>query len=161
MGERAVTIASIDSPIEQRNTNRGKPGAVLHFAVELNTRQQHILDSLPGYNSSVTVKKSDINMNDLSALTAKTGDEFAMFTNGGDRLVIRGDYRSVPISPEEAAEMNAKGFVWSGHTHPGTDFNCLQASGGDYDVLERFDQESSVIYNSKGDYAIFSKEGRT
>ncbi|MCD8383272.1 MAG: phage minor capsid protein [Clostridiales bacterium] len=158
LGNNSVTISSIDSPIEQRNTSRGKPGAILHFDVELNTRQQALLDSLQEYDSRVTISKSDVNMTDLSALTAKTGDEFAMFTKGGDRLIVRGNSVMVNITLEEARELAAAGYTWSGHTHPGTGTSCLIPSSGDKSVLACFDQPSSCIYNSVGDYYVFWKE---
>ena len=37
-------------------------------------------------------------------------------------------------------------------------YNCLMPSGGDKAVLEQFPQKTSVIYNSKGQYATFEKE---
>ena len=36
-----MTIRSIDMPIEQRNTGKGNPNAVLTFGVELNNRQKN------------------------------------------------------------------------------------------------------------------------
>lgn len=156
-GGGSLTISSIDSPIEGRNTGRGKPGAILHYDVELNTRQQTLLDSLQEYNSRTTVPKSDVGMTDLAALTAKTGDEFALFTKGGERLIVRGNSYCVDITPEEAHEMGLNGYTWSGHTHPGTDFNVLQPSDGDYAILNQFNQENSAIYNSVGNYLIFER----
>lgn len=97
-------------------------------------------------------------MADLSALTAKTGDEFAMFTKGNERLLIRGNSRKVNIDTKRARELAEEGYKWSGHTHPGYDNNCLIPSLGDILVLKEFSQENSVIYNSKGQYATFGKE---
>jgi hypothetical protein len=105
----------------------------------------------------VEVAKDEVGMVDLSALTAKTGDEFALFTNGGKRLVIRGNGYMVNITPEDAKTMGEAGYVWSGHTHPGTDFNALQPSDGDYAILNQFNQENSAIYNSTGNYSIFER----
>lgn len=151
-GGSAVTINSIDSPIEQRHTGKGNPNAILHFDIELNNRQQMLLDALPEYNSRATVSKGDVSMTDLSALTAKTGDEFAMFTKEGTRLIVRGNGFMVEITPEEANALGKDGYVWSGHTHPGTDMNVLQPSSGDYAILNQFQQENSAIYNSVGAY---------
>ena len=156
-GSDSVYIESIDSPIEQRHTGKGNPNAVLHFDVSLNNRQQKILDALPEYNSRTIVKKGEINMSDLAALTAKTGDEFALFTKAGERLVVRGNSYMVEITPDEAYNMGKQGYTWSGHTHPGLDFNCLQPSDGDYAILNRFNQNSSAIYNSTGNYIIFER----
>lgn len=97
-------------------------------------------------------------MTDLSALTSKTKDEFAMFTKGKERLIIRGNSYKVDIDVEAAKALAADGYKWSGHTHPGTDFFCLEASDGDWKILEQFIQKNMAIYNSKGQYRIFSRE---
>lgn len=152
-----MPINSIESPIEQKHTGKGNPNAILHFDVELNNRQQHLLSALPTCSSRVTLPKGDVNMADLAALTAKTGCEFALFTKESQRLVIRGTSNMVSITPEEAHAMGVDGYIWSGHTHPGTGFNVLQPSAGDYAILNQFDQENSSIYNSTGQYLVFER----
>ena len=153
-----MSIHSIDAPIEQRNTGKGNPNAVLTFGIELNKRQKRLLEMLSEYDSRVTVPKKSVSMTDLSALTAYTGDEFALFTKGNERLVIRGNAVSVKIDIEQARQMAEQGYRWSGHTHPGVSLNCLVASDGDTIVLRQFNQNTSVIYNSKGQYSTFDKE---
>lgn len=153
-----VSISLIELPIEQRHTGKGNPNAVLLFEVELNKRQQKLLEYLPDFDSRVFVSKASVNMTDLSALTAKTGDEFTMFTKGGERLIIRGNSVKVNIAPEDAVKLSESGYRWSGHTHPGTDNNSMVASSGDYAILECFKQKTSVIYNSKGQFRTFEKE---
>lgn len=153
-----MTISSIGSPIERQHTGKGNPNAILTFDVSLNNRQQDLLDSLPEYDSCTVVSRRKVNMADLSALTAKTGDEFAMFTRKNERLIIRGDSISVNIDAAQAKELAANGYRWSGHTHPGNSLLCLEASGGDWSVFECFEQRSMVIYNSKGQYRRFDKE---
>lgn len=147
----------IEQPIEQRNTGKGNANAVLTFGVELNNRQRNLLEKLPEFDSRVTVDKKSINMADLSALTAYTGDEFAMFTKGNERLIFRGNSYMVNIGIETAKTLSESGYKWSGHTHPGTDFLCMQPSDGDYSILYCFNQESTVIYNSKGNFRTFNK----
>lgn len=156
-GGELVTISSIESPIEQKHTGKGNPNAILHFDVELNNRQQKILDALPEPDSRIALPKGDVNMADLAAMTAKTGHEFTLFTKNGERLIIRGNSNMVAITPEEAHLMGIDGYVWSGHTHPGTGFNVLQPSAGDYAILNQFNQENSAIYNSTGQYLIFER----
>ena len=151
-------VNSIDIPIEQRNTGKGNPNAVLTFGVELNNRQKKLLEVLTEFDSRVIVLKKSVKMTDLSALTAYTGDEFAMFTKGNDRLIIRGNSVSVNIDIEQARHLAKQGYRWSGHTHPGTTFNCLTASFGDQIILRCFSQEISAVYNSKGQYLTFGKE---
>jgi hypothetical protein len=146
----------INSPINARNTSVGKPSAIMQYDVQLSKRQKELLDSLVGYDSSVIVKKGKVKMTDLSALTAKTGDEFAMFTKGNERLIIRGNGRSVNVTLDKAKELAQNGYRWSGHTHPGVDLNSMQASAGDYAILKAFGQETSVIYNSLGEHLTFS-----
>lgn len=152
-------IRAIEQPIEQQHTGKGNPNAVLTFDVPLNNRQSAILARLGDYDSRVTVSKKDVNMADLAAFTAKTGHEFAMFTKGNERLIVRGNGVKVEIDLEQAAELAAAGYRWSGHTHPGDTINCLMPSPGDKAVLAAFKQDVSVIYNSKGQFATFEKEG--
>lgn len=155
----AHTVAkAISSPINARNTALGKPSAITQYDVELNNRQQAILDELPEYNSSITVSKKSVSMVDLAALTAKTGDEFAMFTKGNERLIIRGNSHSVNVDIDKAKELVQNGYKWSGHTHPGYDFNCLLASDDDYAILEAFGQKRCVTYNSLGQYLTYELE---
>ena len=156
-GSERVTIRNIDSPIEQRHTGKGNPNAIAHFGSDLTNRQKQLLGALPDYDSSVVVGKKSVNLTDLSALTTVTGDEFALFTKGHDRLVIRGNSYSVNVDLERARELCDAGYKWSGHTHPGYDFNCLVASRGDYEILQCFSQQASAIYNSKGEFAIFER----
>ena len=157
-GGGSVTIHSIDSPIEGRNSSMGKPSAILHYDVPLTARQQKLLDHLPKFDSRITVPKKSVSMTDLSALTAKTGHEFAMFTKGDERLIVRGNRTMVRINTDLAEKLASEGYRWSGHTHPGTDGNCLIASEGDRVILRVFRQESSVIYNSKGNFRVFGRE---
>lgn len=146
--------AKISSLIESRNSAKGNPNAILMFDIDLNKRQKRLLNALSEYDSKVIVRKSEVSMKDLSALTAKTGDEFALFTKGKERLIIRGNRYSVNISEKEAKKLYKKGYKWSGHTHPGYDYNCLIASDGDTCIAKAFKQERMVIYNSKGQYSI-------
>ena len=145
----------ISSPIEQGRTDGvGEPWAITRHGKPLNDRQQALLDRLPEYDSRTTVDKSDVSMTDLAALTAKTGNEFAMFTLGSRRLIVRGSADTVNITTEKAVEMSALGYKWSGHTHIGS----LVASKGDKRVLNAFkNQKASVIYNEAGEKSRFFK----
>jgi hypothetical protein len=121
---------------------------------ELNKRQQRILDALPTFGSRETFKKRDVSMLDLSALTAQTGDEFAMFTRKGERLIVRGDAVRVPLSIDEIIGMRDNGYKWSGHTHPGVTDVDLVASDGDKKTLMLFGQTKSIVYNAVGRYKL-------
>jgi hypothetical protein len=86
----SLTIAS--------NPATGNPAAISRGFGALNSRQAAVLEQLPEFGSSTVAHKS-FGQRDLSALTAATGDEFAMFSTGGRRMIFRGDASSVPINP--------------------------------------------------------------
>ncbi len=150
-----VEGSNISSPIEQRNTGKGNPNAIQLFDVDLNKRQQKLLDELTSFDSQTIVKRKNVNLKDLSALTAKTGCEYAMFTKGKERLIIRGNSTMVNITADKAKKLADEGYKWSGHTHPGNTSLCMVASDGDHLILKAFNQECSVVYNSKGQYQLF------
>jgi len=152
-----INNSIIDSPIDQRDTGKGNPNAILHFDRPLNNRQQKLLDMLEGYDSKTTINKKDVSMKDLSALTAVTGDEFAMFTKGQERLIIRGSPKHVNVNIKYAKELSEQGYKWSGHTHPGNGANVKLPSDGDILILQQFAHENSVIYDWSGKYEKFSK----
>ena len=143
---------AIGTPIEF-----GHPADVVFGAKELSRRQQNILNELPGCGSKAIFRKKDVSMLDLSALTAKTGDEFAMFSRKREQLVMRGDKNSVPIGPVEAIVLRDEGYRWSGHTHPGYGGASLIVSDGDRLVLEAFGQAKSALYNSAGKYCYVER----
>jgi len=145
---------TINNPIESRHPTDVPPP----FGVGLDARQQDILDRLPSFGSEVIVRKRDVSMLDLAAMTAHTGDEFAMFTRKGERLVIRGNKNQIPITPSIASRLYMQGYRWSGHTHPGTHPSSLIVSNGDKMVLGAFGQSQGAIYNSAGRYSIFGRE---
>jgi hypothetical protein len=153
-GDKNVILDSVGCPIESRFSGVGRPDDIARHKRPLNNRQQRLLDKLPEFDSRVTVRKSDVSMIDLAALTAKEDVEFAMFTRGPERLIVRGDNRSVKINRFDAAKLNACGYKWSGHTHIG---DYLFPSHGDKDVLRSFAQKRSVIYNAMGKRYIFLK----
>jgi len=139
----------INSPIEQSH-----PVDVAFGAKELNQRQQKVLDMLPDCGSQVIVNKRDVSMLDLAALTSDTGNEFAMFTCKGKRMIVRGDESSVPLFESDIIRLREEGYRWSGHTHVGFTEAHLIASDGDIKVLSLTGQSNSVIYNSLGKYAL-------
>jgi hypothetical protein len=118
----------------------------------LSTRQQVLLNDLPHTGAEIIVKRSSVSMTDLAALSAATGDEFALFTKKGNRLVVRGDKGHVYIGKNRAVTLNEEGYRFSGHTHTTLHHNGMELtpSGGDYEILGYFDQEYSSIYNIKG-----------
>jgi hypothetical protein len=148
----------MNGQIENKYTGVGVPEAIYRHGKPLNNRQQAFLDKLPDYDNRAVIGRDDVSMEDLSALTAKIGVEFAMFTRGPERLVMRGDEEHVNIDSRNAAELSAQGYKWSGHTHPGGSKVALPPSRGDKIILKAFRQNTSVIYNSVGQYQTFAKD---
>lgn len=108
---------------------------------------------------SIIVPKKSFGLKDLSALTAETGSEFAMFTTGGRRKIIRGDSRSVPIGIKETQELFSEGWRWTAHTHPGYTNTVLVPSENDRVNLKQFlNQTYSVTVNSVGAHKRFSND---
>ena len=116
------------------------------------------MDQLPSFDSRTTVAKKSFALRDLAALTAKTGDEYAMFSRKGKRLIVRGNSSMTNITVEEARQMAIQGWKWSGHTHPGADHFCLFPSDGDKAILEAFNQDESCIVNSLGMWTTFRRD---
>jgi len=75
-----IILFIMSDSIENRFTGVGQPDDIFRHGLSLDNRQQRVLDELPGTGSKAVFGKEDVSMLDLSALTAKTGDEFAMFT---------------------------------------------------------------------------------
>ena len=144
-----MIVILLDKKIESAH-----PVDVLFEAKKLSKRQLAILDKLKGYGSQVIVKKRDVSMLDLAAMTAATGDEFAMFTRTGERLIVRGNSINVPLNKFELIGLCKAGYRFSGHTHPGFSDASLLISDGDKMALEIFDQKRSVVYNAVGRFKL-------
>jgi RHS repeat-associated protein len=136
----------------------GNPAAIARNLGKLSTRQSDVLNRLANEGDRVIVPRKTFSLRDLAALTAETGDEFAMFTTGGRRLVVRGSKGTVPITPTMASEMAKNGWRWSAHTHPGMTKQVLRSSPGDRAVLNSFsrNQGESAILNSNGEVSRFT-----
>jgi hypothetical protein len=117
-----------------------------------------VLEQLPEFGSSTVAHKS-FGQRDLSALTAATGEEFAMFSTGGRRMIFRGDASSVPINLEMASQLAGQGWRWSSHTHPGYGYGVLRSSPWDQAVLGAMGGNQSAIFNSMGQRGMFTPNG--
>ena len=95
--------------IEARNNIKGKARAIVQFDVKINQRQQRLLDNLQNYDDSYSTLKKNISMYDLSASTAYTNVEFALFTYRNKRLIIRGNEYSVNVDQRLALKLKREG----------------------------------------------------
>ena len=144
---------TVQTPIK----NRHHPIEHWYKNKDFSRRQKRILEALPGYGSQTTVKKREVSMMDLAALTEKTGDEFALFTRKGERLIIRGNNKRIPLEEDDLVNLNQAGYRWSGHTHPGRTDAALDVSQGDRDALGFFSQENCAVYNAHGRHSVFGR----
>lgn len=140
-------------------TTRQNYRAIAAGVEDLSVAQIKTLTQLPKVGSRIIVTK-DFGQNDLAALSAATGEEFAMFTTGGRRLIIRGNATGVPIGAVEAEELAAKGWRWSSHVHPD---GTLRSSLGDRAILKIFRDHNlnskSSISDPYGRRFNFSPDG--
>lgn len=141
---------TIASPI------KGNPNAIWRGYASLSRVQQQILEQLPSKGSQTVIPKGMFKLKDLAALTASTGDEFAMFTLAGRRLIMRGTKDGVPINQEIAAALAKKGWRWSAHTHPD---GTLMSSPGDRLILKEFGNQKSAVLSPEFKYRLFNKNG--
>lgn len=155
-GNDIINTVKISSPIESRKHPTGNPPGIAIAGDRISGRQAKILSKLPEYDSRYVFKKNEVSMKDLAALTAHTNAEFAMFTKGGDRLIIRGERNSVNVKRNAAKALAKEGYKWSGHTHPGMNYYDIVPSPGDRDILEAMGQKYSVIYSSTGRKYVFA-----
>jgi hypothetical protein len=132
--------------------------AIAAGAAELSPAQAAVLAQLEGNGSRIVIPKRGFGQTDLAALSAATGDEFAMFTAGGRRLVVRGTADGIPIGIADgsAQELAAQGWRWSSHVHPD---GVLRSSIGDRAVLDVFRNQRSAILDPVGGRSLFSPAG--
>jgi Domain of unknown function (DUF4157) len=135
---------------------KGNPKAIWRGYASLSRIQQQVLEQLPSKGSQTVIPKGAFKLKDLAALTASTGDEFAMFTLAGRRLIMRGTKDGVPINQEMAAALAKKGWRWSAHTHPD---GTLMSSPGDRLILKEFGDQKSAVLSSEFKYRLFNKSG--
>ncbi len=135
---------------------KGNPKAIWRGYASLSRIQQEVLNQLPGKGSQTVIPKGTFRLKDLAALSASTGDEFAMFTMVGRRLIMRGTRDGVPVNQELAASLASKGWRWSAHTHPD---GSLRSSVGDRLILSEFENKQSAILTSEGTWKLFNQNG--
>lgn len=135
---------------------RGDPETIYEGGGRLSKRQETLLAQLHAPGDLIVVRKRDVSLRDISALTAHEHVEFALFTRNGERMVVRGARSTVPITPGDASRLARQGWRWSGHSHPGITDAGISASDSDKVVLRAFGQERSVVVNSVGRYREFT-----
>ncbi len=161
--ERAVLRESKDALEEAieiarpRQSGIGNPGAIADGTAQLGARQNRLLSQLSGDGARITISKDGISIQDLAALSARTGDEFAIFTKGNERMVLRGNADRIEVSPQLLQQLKTEGWRWSAHSQPGNRIGDAVASAADQRVIRELGQNQSLIVNSRGDVNIFTR----
>ena len=99
--------------------NANSPSEIAWGYGNLSARQSTMLKSLTDPGDFLQLHKSHISPTDLAALTAHTGDEFALFTLGSRRIAVRGTSSGLEIRGYLNSKLLDGGWRWSAHTHPG------------------------------------------
>lgn len=158
VSQKAVHSAKRTIDVKTKNTQYKEYLAALkNGTVELKEHQQRILDKLPSQGSFARVKKKDVSLDDLAALSAKAKCEFALFTKGKNSIVLRGGYSSCNIGQTLQEEVIDRKWEWVGHSHP--TITKLSASKEDVLALKHFTwQKDSSIIDLKGNVITFTAD---
>ena len=125
--------------------------------VELKEKQKLLLGGLEKAGDFVQLKKKDVSLDDLAALSAYQKCEFAIFTKGKNRILLRGNYNSCNISETLSEIVLDKRWEWTGHSHP--TITKLSASSADRNALKHFTwQKESSIIDLKGNTITFTSD---
>ena len=122
---------------------------------KMNRRQKRLLERVSEPYSWIQVKSNNVHIRDLAALTATTGDEFAIFQRGGKKILIRGNGSKWRIPKEVFDKLMSERWNWDSHSHP--IIGIPVSSPEDRNTLRRFTwQEKSTIINLKGETKEFT-----
>ena len=123
--------------------------------VNLKARQEAIYQKIPNRNDAEIFRKKQVNIKDLAALTAYTGDEFALFYKGKRAIVVHGSPSNCNVYGETYDTIIREKWVWIAHSHPTT--TKLKPSPSDVDSLKLFTwQKESSIIDLKGKIINFT-----
>ena len=123
--------------------------------VNLKARQEAIYQKIPNRNDAEIFRKKHVNIKDLAALTAYTGDEFALFYKGKRAIVVHGSPSNCNVYGETYDTIIREKWVWIAHSHPTT--TKLKPSPSDVDSLKLFTwQKESSIIDLKGKIINFT-----
>ena len=125
---------------------------VFQNAAKLSEADAKILETIAERFSWTEVPTEAADIYTLAALTARTGDEFAMFARGNVKIIMHGaSANGIPWTlPEDLARrVFDEQLRWTGHSHP-TTMN-LRASDDDRKTLAVFKwQKKSTIVDLTG-----------
>lgn len=125
--------------------------------VTLRKKQKEALSKVPEAGNWNYFRNKEVTIQDLAALTAATGDEFALFSGRNGKIVIHGNSMKWNIPEDAWNEINNHQMTWLAHSHP-TMAN-LRESPEDIETLKLFTwQAKSCIVDLNGSVKEFDTD---
>lgn len=86
--------------------------------VTLRKKQKQVLDKISKPGDWSYFRNKEVSTEDLAALTAATGDEFALFSGSNGKIVIHGNSIKWSIPEDAWNEIKNNKMIWTSHSHP-------------------------------------------
>ena len=138
-----------------KNEYREYVKSVKEKNASLSRRHKRLLERVPVPFDWIVMKASSLKLKDLAALTAATGDEYAIFKRGGKAILLRGKGGNWNIPNDLLDKLLDEEWVWEGHSHPVIGYPS--SSSEDRETLRLFTwQKKSSIINLQGDVKEFT-----
>lgn len=124
---------------------------------KLSMKHKLLLSKTPKKLSWCLMKAKKVDITDLPALTAATGDEFAIFEKGKHRILLRGSGPNWEIPDDLWETIVKEKWRWNGHSHPVK--GKAIASAEDRKTLRLLTwQNESYIINLQGEIFEFNPD---
>lgn len=121
----------------------------------LKTRHKRMLEMTSEPLSWAQFKSKSVHIRDIAALTAATGDEYAIFQRGGKKILLRGKGSIWRIPQELQKKILDEQWSWDSHSHP--IMGVPYSSSEDRRTLRLFTwQTKSTIINLRGETLEFT-----
>ena len=155
IGELKTPMVWISDNAETSESYKEYLNRVFSGNFALRRRHKFLFDKVPEVGNWARVKNHQASLEDLAALTAFTGDEFALFSARGYKIIYHGKRKRWNIPNEVFEEICKKKMVWEGHSHPYS--GDLMASPEDIKTLKLLTwQKKSSIIDVEGNTKTFT-----
>lgn len=125
--------------------------------ITLRKKQKEVLKKVPKAGDWNYFRNKEVDIKDLAALTAATGDEFALFAGKNGKIVIHGNSMKWNIPEEAWNEIKNNQMIWIAHSHP--TITKLRESPEDIETLKLFTwQKKSSIIDLQGNIKEFDAD---
>lgn len=163
VGKRPIernAITGIDTPVISSKESQYQEylRGLKKGTINLRRRHKDIITQIPTRGDYAYFRKHQIQIEDLAPLTAATGDEFAIFDAGNNKILAIHGGTKWNIPKEAWKEIEENQMPWVAHSHDITS-RPLPSSEDRYTLRNYFTwQDSSAIINIRGEIEPFTKE---